>query len=166
MKGAGSESSAMGRVAVWLWTIDYVKEHPLGGGFEVYRINSGAMPMEDGTVLQFKSKAFHSIYFEVLGELGIPGLLLFLSMIAWSMLSLGKVRKLAKQHAELVWAGDAASALRIATLIFLVGGAFIGVAYQPYFWFLFGIGIALRHFADRAAAELSQQAKRDSALPA
>ena len=34
------DESASTRVAVWTWTLDYVKEHPLGGGFEAYRANS------------------------------------------------------------------------------------------------------------------------------
>src|SRR3954462_688054 len=32
-----ADSSAASRIAVWGWTWDYAKEHPLGGGFEAYR---------------------------------------------------------------------------------------------------------------------------------
>ena len=35
-----SDSSASTRVQVWLWTLDYVETHPLGGGFDAYRGNS------------------------------------------------------------------------------------------------------------------------------
>ena len=34
-----SDASASTRLAVWQWTWDYVKENPLGGGFEAYRQN-------------------------------------------------------------------------------------------------------------------------------
>jgi putative inorganic carbon (hco3(-)) transporter len=149
LKTAGSEASAMGRVAAWLWTIDYVKEHPMGGGFNVYYINSFSLPMDDGTILEVKGKAFHSIYFEVLGELGIPGLVMFLAMIGWSIKTLLQIRSFAKRHAELAWLGDMATGLVCSTLIYMLGGAFVGVAFQPYFWYLFGIGISLKHYADR-----------------
>jgi putative inorganic carbon (hco3(-)) transporter len=146
---AGSDASAMGRVAAWLWTIDYVKEHPLGGGFNVYFINTFALPMSDGTILEVKGKAFHSIYFEALGELGIPGLVMFLSMLAWSITTLLRIRSFARRHAELAWLGEMATGLVCSTLIYMLGGAFVGVAFQPYFWYLFGIGISLKHYADR-----------------
>ena len=35
-----SDQSASTRMQVWMWTLDYVKEHPLGGGFEAYLGNS------------------------------------------------------------------------------------------------------------------------------
>src|SRR5690606_16714340 len=35
-----SDQSASTRMQVWLWTIDYAREHPLGGGFDAYRSNS------------------------------------------------------------------------------------------------------------------------------
>lgn len=61
------DTSAMGRVAVWKWVIEYVASHPFGG-FEMYRINSYSMLLADGSVLNVKGKAYHNIYIEVLGE--------------------------------------------------------------------------------------------------
>ena len=34
-----ADASASTRIAVWQWTLDYVKDHPFGGGFEAYRQN-------------------------------------------------------------------------------------------------------------------------------
>src|SRR5690606_34578293 len=34
------DESASTRVQVWMWTLDYVKEHPFGGGFDAYLGNS------------------------------------------------------------------------------------------------------------------------------
>ena len=45
---ASEESSAMTRVGVWLWTLNYVAQHPFGGSFDVYRINQIAVVMSDG----------------------------------------------------------------------------------------------------------------------
>lgn len=146
---AGSDASAMGRVAAWKWTIDYVNQHPMGGGFNVYFINSFSLPMDDGSILEVKGKAFHSVYFEVLGELGYPGLVMFLAMIGWMFKTLLKIRKQARPHPELAWLADISMGLICSTLIYMLGGAFVGVAFQPYFWYLFGIGISLKHYTDR-----------------
>lgn len=165
MKSASSESSAMGRVAAWMWTLGYVAEHPLGGGFDVYRINSVSIEMADGSVIQDHAKAFHSMYFEVLGEQGIPGFVLLLSMLGWSFVSLGRVKKLARRYPGNEWLFDLAGALRVAAVVYMAGGAFVGVAYIPYLWYLVGIGIALRHYADRLELGDVARQPQQSAMP-
>ncbi len=35
-----SDSSAMTRLAVWQWTLEFAASHPLGGGFDAYRIDT------------------------------------------------------------------------------------------------------------------------------
>ena len=73
-------------MAVWEWTLDYVKANPLGGGFDSYRANSFTyeMPVRTGTgnttAVEYvevtdKARAFHSAYFELLGEQGYVCLL-------------------------------------------------------------------------------------------
>ena len=39
IEGYQSDESASTRIAVWTWTLGYVADHPLGGGFETYRQN-------------------------------------------------------------------------------------------------------------------------------
>ena len=82
---ASTEASALGRLVVWRWTIDYVNERPLmGGGFHSYLANEGRLDSyvkEDIDVSFERAKAFHSIYFEVLGELGYVGLFVYLWII-------------------------------------------------------------------------------------
>src|SRR5690606_40090740 len=83
------DQSASTRVQVWLWTLDYVSEHPLGGGFDVYLGNSFTYETrrvtgeENNRTIEYdvvtdEARAFHSSYFEMLGEQGWPGLFLWL----------------------------------------------------------------------------------------
>lgn len=161
MQDVEQEGSAMGRVAVWLWTIDYAKAHPFGGGFDVYRINEFKLDTKTkGVTYQIEGKAFHSIYFEVLGEQGIPGFALFMSMIVWMLLTLKYVQSKSRESLELKWIGMLASSLIVTTLVYLAGGAFIGVAYQPYFWYLYAITIAMRHYIEKYT-EVTRQQSRD-----
>ena len=71
------------------WTWDYVQDHPFGGGFEAYRQNriqvqtvnaqtAGEVQIVAAQTEADEGRAYHSAYFEMLGEQGFPGLILFL----------------------------------------------------------------------------------------
>jgi len=90
MNEVQADESASTRLAVWRWTLDYVGIHPMGGGFDSYRGNSfryeartsskfdpnAPVVHEPGStiVIVDEARAFHSAYFEMLGEQGWPGL--------------------------------------------------------------------------------------------
>ena len=146
--GDDSEGSAMGRVAVWMWTVDYVLAHPLGGSFEVYRINETKLVLGDGSVLTVMGKAFHSIYFEVLGETGMPGIVMYLSIML--MTRNGFARVVNRQaDGEYAWLTDAARYLLFTIYVFMVGGAFIGIGFQSFFYYLAALSVALVNLSDR-----------------
>jgi probable O-glycosylation ligase (exosortase A-associated) len=147
LNNVGSETSAMGRLAVWQWTLDYVAAHPWGGSFGVYRINTFEMPLEDGSMLTGAAKAFHSIYFEILGELGYPGFILFMLIVLTTIRSLVAVKKAALDD----WTKDLATCTLAALLVYLAAGAFIGVAFQPFFYYLASIAVVLQNLHGRQA---------------
>ena len=89
IQGYQSDSSAKVRLAVWGWTWDYAQEKPLGGGFGAYlgnKIQVRTVATQDSGGVQTvaarteidQGRAWHSAYFEMLGEQGFPGLILFL----------------------------------------------------------------------------------------
>jgi probable O-glycosylation ligase (exosortase A-associated) len=152
IKSYDSENSALGRIRVWQWTIDYAKENPLGGGFNVFVINSVTLPTEGGGEIEIKGKAFHSIYFEVLGEHGFVGLLLFLSIAGLSFLYLWKASRAAREHEELQWAGSLASALTLSLVTLMACGAFIGIAFQPPLYHIFSASFCIHAYVQRVRA--------------
>lgn len=138
----GTEASAMGRVAVWKWVLEYIPHNPWGGSFGMYRINSYNLLLPNGEYLSVAAKAFHSIYFEVLGETGIPGLAMYLLVIALVYRSLVSV----KQKALGLGLQDLsalAEATRIAMVVYLVAGLFVGVAFQFFLYYLLVISAVL-----------------------
>lgn len=145
-----TDASAMGRVAVWKWVVEYVAAHPLGGSFEMFRINSYSMLLHDGSVLQVARKAYHSIYFEVLGEGGIPGFFMFLMLIGLTLVSFMRHKKISLMTGER-WLGDAGRCLLISTLVYLAGGAFIGVGFQSYFYYLVALSAAYINLGEKYA---------------
>lgn len=142
-----TDRSSMGRVAVWKWTLEYVAAHPLGGGFGIWRSSQFNLPLLDGSEIAVQGKAFHSVYFEVLGSLGYPGFIIYTAWIASSLLILRKISKDIGLGPENAWINDLARSLIIAMLVFLTGGIFIGVAFQSYPLYLAAISIALAGIA-------------------
>lgn len=163
------DSSASTRVAVWQWTIDYAKTHPFGGGFEAYRGNHvryDRIVVEGSKNNQVikralevdKSRAYHSSYFEMLGEQGYPGLALWLLINLIGVVRMEVLRwRYRRGPAETLWAGQLASALQMAHLIYLLGGAFVGIAFQPFVYMLIGAQIGLDTYLQRKREEAAWQ---------
>jgi probable O-glycosylation ligase (exosortase A-associated) len=153
-----ADSSALGRLKVWQWTINFVGSHPLGGGFDAYMYNRIAAVSSDGIVQylpdwQIGGKAFHSIYFEVLGEQGIVGFALYFSIILLALLTLRRIKKTWRNHAGMAWVVALSDALTASILVFLAGGAFVGIAYQPFIFYMVSLTVAIDQYALRAARD-------------
>ena len=163
------ESSALGRILAWEWTLDYVGEHPLGGGFDVYRINRIVYPPDPvtGKVVTFDGKAFHSSWFEVLGEQGWPGLLMYVLILGLSLLQLQSVAKRCKGVPGLEWLRSLSYGLQVSMLTLLAGSSFVGIAFQPMIWYLVVASTATHNYlalSDRATLEAAVERRRAERL--
>lgn len=148
------DSSALGRIKVWEWTLGYVRDNPLGGGFDAFVHNGIANVTSDGVVFFYPEgtlagKAFHSIYFEVLGEQGIPGFLMYFAIIGIALFKLRGLKKKWRRHAGMAWLASLADALITSIVVFLAGGAFVGIAYQPFIYYMIALTIAIEHYSTR-----------------
>ena len=157
-----SDQSASTRVAVWKWTLEYVGDHPLGGGFDAFRSNkikvetveaegSDNNVSRDVNETYDAGRAYHSAYFEMLGEQGWPGLGLWLWLHALGLWQMEKIRRRYKQRTgpNEQWQGPLANALQQAQLVYLAGGLFVGIAYQPFVFMLIGLQCALWSYLKR-----------------
>ena len=145
------DTSALTRLEVWKWTVRYATEHPLGGGFEVNRISRIETPDGQGGTFVQVGRAFHNSFMEMLGEQGWVGLFIFLALCARSLVSLQRIRRLVRGMESFAWAYDLAGALQIGLLAMMAGGCFVGIAYQPMFWYLFALTECVRQHVRRAA---------------
>ncbi len=162
-----SDESASTRVAVWMWTLDYVKENPFGGGFEAYRANRLTIETRttktDGNTssvavqaVEDKGRAYHSSYFEMLGEQGWPGLMLWLWIQLLGLWQMERLRSRWRKKAaapgagpEQQWQAPLANALQQAQLVYLLGSLFVGIAYQPFILMLIGLQCGLWSYLRR-----------------
>jgi hypothetical protein len=150
-------------VAVWKWTIEYARTHPFGGGFNAYLQNAVSYDKiksekagDNNTAIETeriveKGRAYHSSYFEMLGEQGYPGLGLWLLLHIMGVVHMEVIRRrYAKAPPEgLEWVTPLADALQQAQVVYLFGGAFVGIAFQPFCYMLVGLQCGLSAYIGR-----------------
>lgn len=177
-----ADSSASTRLAVWSWTWEYVQRHPLGGGFEAYlqnrlRIekvataNEGAVETVDHIVEHDKGRAYHSSYFEMLGEQGFPGLAMWLALHAIGLTRMEILRRrYLKADGDRAWVSPLATALQHGHIIYLIGSLFVGIAFQPFVYMLIAMQIGFDGYVtrrlDRRAPEPFQRPSKATAAVA
>ena len=157
------ESSAATREAVWKWAFNFVKTHPLGGGFRVNRLTNisitvpgkGSGAARKSVTIDQQARAFHSSYVEVLAEQGWPGLFLYLGIIGGTLIQLGSMmRRYRNAPPEERWRHDLAQAIFRAVTVYAVGGAFVGLSTQTTLYMIIAIGLAhMQVDATRRGAE-------------
>jgi putative inorganic carbon (hco3(-)) transporter len=125
-----ADTSAMGRIEAWKMTINLANRHFFGGGFEIYGSDIYAMFAPDSPHQQ----GAHSIYFSVLGEHGYLGLILFVGIWVLAFRMANQIRREAKERPQTQWLYSLASMCQVSLVGYLVGGAFLNLAYfdLPY----------------------------------
>ncbi len=129
------DASAMSRITTWktLWNLA-INQPIVGAGFRTDNplvFTLYAPPEWSGQVL-----VAHSIYFEVLGEHGFPGLFLYLGLFFLSWMRAGKLALLTRDDAEFgPWVPLLMRMVQVSLIGFAVGGAFLSLVHfdLPYY---------------------------------
>lgn len=145
IQAADEDASFMGRVASWKVNSAIAVAHPwLGGGFRAvqshpvwdrFKDSPGLLGFVATPTLTRSGVAAHSIWFEVLGDQGIVGLLLFSALIINVFITRREIWKLIKQSGQsFLWAGVLADMLGASMLAYVVAGSLLSAAYfeLPY----------------------------------
>jgi probable O-glycosylation ligase (exosortase A-associated) len=124
------DASAMGRINAWHMAFNLAKANFFGGGFSIYT------PAVFATYAPHPEDihAAHSIYFQVLGEHGFVGLLLYLLLWLFVWGTAGQLRKQGARRPETLWVSQLGAMTQVSIVGFAVGGAFLSLAYfdLPY----------------------------------
>ena len=160
IKTAKSDDSFEGRVVAWKMSILVAMHRPLFGGgmhaiqeFDVWdrykpefdRVSF--IPSPD----PLNAHAAHSIYFELLGDLGVCGLGSFLGLVALALVNGRAVRRAVRQSArpDLLWAADLARKVELSLVVFLVSGSALSAAYYDIDYLLIVLMTVLRDLVRR-----------------
>lgn len=139
-----ASSSFMGRVQAWHVAFDYANHHfPFGAGIDGPAIASIFHYYMPGATVHVA----HSIYFEVLGDNGYPGLVLYLLVLTFSLRNARIVVRSTRNHPEFSWAYDLANMLQVSIVSYCVGGAALSMAYFDGFLFLLALTSCVREIA-------------------
>lgn len=164
IQGYQADQSAGTRLAVWGWTLTYVQSKPLGGGFEAYRQNqimvqttaeraAGDVQMVSTRTEADSGRAWHSSYFEMLGEQGWPGLFLFLLIHIIGLVRMEMIRRRYRHREDMLWVAPLATALQHFQIVYLVGSAFVQTAWQPFGWMAIAVQIGFDSWLARRERE-------------
>lgn len=143
-KGA-IDKSAESRLNAWSFAWRLSQDFPVtGGGFATFTPQLFARYGPDATDIH----GAHSVYFQVLGEHGFVGLLLYLSLAFSCQAAAWRLRRRAREELdpEVIAYADM---LRFAMIGFLVSGLFLGRAYFDYYFALVASLAVLRDLAWR-----------------
>lgn len=147
IKEADQDTSFMSRVVAWKISSAIALDRPLvGGGFHAvqaqhlwshFRERNGMLGFVDTPYRPPVAFAAHSIYFEILGDLGFIGLFIFLAILINAFVTCRQIRRRAALvGARLRWAGDLASMLGAAMIGYVVGAAALSLAYLEVMYVL------------------------------
>lgn len=121
-----SDPSVQGRFDAWTYAWRLAEIRPLiGGGFAPNYNEELFMTLVPDA---FKVRSFHSIYFEVLGEHGWPGLILFLAIGVTGLVTAQRIAAQTRDRPDLTWAHDLASMVQVSLVGFAVGGTFLNLS--------------------------------------
>jgi putative inorganic carbon (HCO3(-)) transporter len=137
------DTSFEGRVSAWKTSMEIVRQRPLiGGGFSSTDLDWVAQSFHPPGGLE-AGKAAHSIYFEVLGDTGLVGILLYLLLVASAWVNTSIVLSNTAGDPSLDWANKLARMLQVSIVGYMIGGAALSMAYYDGFLLVLAATAAL-----------------------
>jgi probable O-glycosylation ligase (exosortase A-associated) len=159
------DPSAMGRINAWHFAWNLANHRPIGGGFRAFtpQLFLKYAPNPDDY------HDAHSIYFEVLGEQGYPGLAIFMGIMIASLLRLQRLRRDTRGDPEWKWIRDLAEMLQCSIVAYALAGSFLGLAYFDLYYYIVIAGVILDvvymdEKRSRAAATVAEPAPVPAAI--
>ncbi len=140
IKEADEDDSFMGRVIAWKISAAIALEHPFfGGGFRAVQVQyvwdmfkTAPSPLDflDLPIPEMRALAAHSVFFEIMGDFGFLGLLIYLLIFVQPFLNRFAIKRMVAQLGpSFTWARDLADMLMLGVLAFLAGGSAVSLAY-------------------------------------
>lgn len=124
------DASAMGRINAWTVAINIANDRFFAGGAQHWSSKTFQMyaPIPEDV------HDAHSIYFEMLGEQGYVGLLLFLLLYILAFKKAGWIIRKTRNIEDLKWCNFLIRMIQVSLIGYASGGAFLGLAYWdlPY----------------------------------
>ena len=159
---ADADESFMTRVVAWKLSTLIAMDHPLlGGGFHaVQDFPVWVDYSRTFSKLDFipspppnpdRPHAAHSIYFQVLGDMGFLGLGIYIAILVSTWRNASAVIRRVRDRPEVQWAGALATSLKYSLIAYMVSGAALSLAYFEYMYMIFALLVVLRRIIGEPA---------------
>jgi putative inorganic carbon (hco3(-)) transporter len=156
------DGSAMGRIQQWGFAIRIAEDHPLvGGGFDASQQARVIVRVYPGE----RVLAYHSIWFQALGDLGFPGLALFVLIALNALYQVRAVRRAARSRPEFAWAEDLAVMMQVSFVGYMAAASFLSMAYYDVYYSLVACASVLYQLVVKGAPAVVPQTLRPIGLP-
>ena len=142
------DGSAQGRINAWYMAWNLASHNLFGGGFAIYNPTTFLLYAPNPNDVH----AAHSIYFQVLGEHGFIGLILYLLMWIFTWRWAGWLRTHAKSAVDTEWASVLGAMVQASLAGYAVGGAFLSLAYFDLPYNLLVIVVVTRRWVEHYQA--------------
>ena len=128
------DASAMGRIHMWILSMRIAADRPfLGGGFRCMTEEITLRYFPESPDRGFDA---HNIFFQILAEHGVTGLLLYAGLIFVTFGTLGRIHRRARDNLDLAWMADFARMIQGSLVAYVVSGFFLSLCYFDLFFLL------------------------------
>lgn len=156
-----NRTAESGRMQIWARGIGYMFRHPVLG------VGPGNFQTAEGILSPFAERgqlgvgvrwnAAHNSYVQIGAEAGVPGLLLFISIIASAFAGLRRANRRRSATSRAYPGAELAQAITASLTGFVVGAFFLSLAYSEILFTLLALAIALRKVMLGALAHRVEQ---------
>lgn len=141
------DQSFQGRVWAWERGMAFVRSDPLTGvGLDGWKEVNLSLTRETPAALDW-----HSAYVEILVEHGIPGFVLWATLLFGSLVSLSWLVRQGRLKGS-AWTFDASAMLRASLVAYAVGGLTLGTAYWELLYLFLAFAILVSRLSETDAA--------------
>lgn len=162
LKTYEEDGSAQKRLTAWETAWQVALEHPfVGGGFQI--IDDPVIYATFNPNATDEDVGVHSIYFEVLGENGFITFFIYIGLLISAVISLHRVRRLAKRYDVLEFA-HYATALEVSIFGYAVSGAFLELASFDLFYHVLALVVVLKVLLRHHVEDVEAENRRPAAM--
>ena len=158
--------SSMERIKMWRYGINVATARPLtGGGYGIFPETElypkfglrlcgpqwYLLSPTENCVLRARSS--HSVYFDMIGEHGFVGFVIFVVLLVAGMLAGQRIIVQCRRREDLTWARNLAAMSQTSIVGFALGGLFVNMTYFDLYYNVLAILAATQLIVARALAE-------------
>lgn len=160
LRHVDADQSALGRLENWELSWREAIHYPwFGVGPDNHLIYNKSMPS------RVQVRVAHSVYFQILGELGFPALGLYILFMGLGLSGLIRTWRMmipiVKVHPDLIWVRDTCFWMSCGYMGYLFGSGLLNMFYIEFPWYAMFYGSLLGTMARR---ELASRAQPDKVL--